>query len=80
MKEDVKNKIFSSPSRGDLRLVIYIQPRLLPGGVYDLAALHRRVVQRRRQPQVILLTYWFHVSVALDADQLRSYASHNVGF
>jgi hypothetical protein len=45
-----------------------------------LAALHRRVVQRRWQPQVILLTYGFHVSVALAADQLRSYASLNVGF
>ncbi|MBV9180465.1 MAG: hypothetical protein JO356_04070 [Acidobacteria bacterium] len=57
MKEDVKKKKFLLSPQGDLLLVTYIQPRLLPGGVSVLgAALHRRAVQRRSQPQVILLT------------------------
>lgn len=53
----------------------YIQPCLLLGGAFDFSAFVRRVVQRRNQSRSMIPTYWFHVTVALDASRLRSYAS-----
>ena len=55
MKEDVKEKILSPPLAGNQALVTYIQPCLLRGGAFDVdvAALVRRVVQRRRQTQLM---------------------------
>src|SRR5215469_5181705 len=63
--------------RGKPRLVTYIQPCLLRRGAFDVdvAALVRRVVQRRCHPQLMIPSCWFHVTVVLDASRLRSYAS-----
>ena len=75
MKEDVKKKILSPPLRGDVNVVTYIQPRLIPRGVVGLAALYRRAFQRRCQPQLLVPTKRFHEAVVLGAIRLRSYAS-----
>ena len=53
MKGDVKKKMFSRPLAGNQGLVTYIQPCLLLRGAFDVAALVRRVAQRRCQPQLI---------------------------
>ena|SRR5215510_5493588 len=55
MKGDVKEKNSlpsprGKPGRGD------IQPCLLIRGAFDVAALDRRVIQRRCQPQLIIPT------------------------
>ena len=73
-----KKKILSPPLAGNQGMVTYIQPCLLVRGAFDVAALDRLVAQRRCQPQLIP-TGWFHVTVALDATRLRSYASQPVG-
>ena len=47
----------SLPSpRGNQDVVTYIQPCLLLRGAFDFAALDRRVVQRRCQPQSTIPT------------------------
>jgi len=55
MKEDVKEKVLSPPLAGNQGLVTYIQPCLLLRGAFavDVAALVRRIVQRRWQPEMI---------------------------
>lgn len=59
-------------------MVSCIQPRLIPGGVVGLAALDRRVFQRRCQPQLLVPTQRFHKAVVLDAIRFRSYASEGL--
>ena len=54
IKEDVKKKFFPLPLAGNQGVVTYIQPSLLLRGAFDVAALDRRVVQRRCQPQLII--------------------------
>src|SRR5262249_38344158 len=54
MKGDVKEKDLSPPLAGNQGVVTYIQPCLLIRGVFDVAALDRRIVQRRCQPQLII--------------------------
>ena len=76
IKEDVKEKILSSPLAGNQGVVTYIQPCLLIRGAFDFSALARRGFQRRGQPQLLVPTHWFHETVALDAIQFRSYASY----
>src|SRR5215472_11212047 len=70
-----QEKLLSRPLAGNQSMVTYIQPCLLIRGAFEVAALDRRVVQRRCQPQVIIPTRWFHGTVALDVSRLRSYAS-----
>ena len=69
-----EKKSLPSPG-GNQGMVTYIQPCFLLRGAFDLAALDRRVVQRRRESQLMIPTRWFHVTVALDASRLGSYAS-----
>ena len=75
MKEDVKEKSFSPPLRGDAGMVTYIQPHHTLRGVIGLAALARRAFQRRGQPQLLVPTRRFHEAAVLDAIRFRSYAS-----
>jgi hypothetical protein len=75
MKEDVKKKILSPPLGGDVGVVTYIQPHLIPGGVLGFAPLARRTFQRQYQPQLLVPTQRFHKAVVLDAIRFRSYAS-----
>jgi hypothetical protein len=56
MKGDVKKKILSPPLAGNRDVVTYIQPCLLLRGAFDVAALDRRVVQRRYELQLIIPT------------------------
>src|ERR1700693_792722 len=69
-----EKKLLPAPRR-DAGVVICIQPRLILGGVIGLAALARRTLQRRCQPQLLVPTQRFHEAVALDALRSRSYAS-----
>jgi len=75
MKGDVKEKILSPPLAWNQSVVTYIQPCLHLWGAFDVAALD----QRRCPLQLIIPTWWFHATVALDASRLRSYASQAVG-
>ena len=73
-----EKKLLPAPL-GDAGVVTYIQPHLIPhlilrGGI-GLVVLAGRTFSRRCQPQWLVPTQPFHVTVALDALRLRSYAS-----
>ena len=51
-----QEKILSPALAGNQDVVIYIQPCLLIRGAFDVAALDRRVVQRRCRPQCVIPT------------------------
>jgi hypothetical protein len=72
-----QEKILLPAPRRDAGVVTYIQPSHSRKGV-GLAALARRRLQRRCQPQGLVLTRRFQKAVVLDAIRLRSYASEGL--
>src|ERR1700730_10084644 len=71
-------KLLPAP-REDAGVVTCIQPRLILRGVVGLAALARRRLQRRCQPQLLVPTRRFHEAVALDAIRLPKLRKRRVG-